>query len=109
MKLIKYSEVAPNLGDAIQTIALQKFLSKNSITCDGYVDRKCMTNDMIVNGWHRHDNELLPKGAKYIGLHTDYKHLANIDTHQDIIIGCRDPYTLDAVNKIKGLKGVLHP
>ena len=107
MKLTKYSEKTPNLGDAIQTIALERFLQKNSITCDGYVDRKCMTDDMIVNGWHRHDNEVLPKRAKYIGIHTDHKHLLNIDTTQDVIVGCRDPYTLDAVNKISGLKGIL--
>jgi hypothetical protein len=107
MNLTKYSEKTPNLGDAIQTIALGRFLKKNSINCDGYVDRKCMTDNMIVNGWHRHDDEKLPKNAKYIGIHTDYNHLLNIDTTQGVIVGCRDPYTLEAVNKINGLNGIL--
>lgn len=106
MKLTKYSEKTPNLGDAIQTIALEEYLIKKSIIIDGYVDRKCMVDDMIINGWHRHDNELLPKKAKYIGIHTDYNHLLNIN-RGDNIIGCRDPYTLDCVNKISGLKGIL--
>jgi len=107
MRLTKYSEKTPNLGDAIQTIALEQFINKNSVYGSGYVDRKCMTNDMIVNGWHRHDDELLPEKAMYIGIHTDYKHLLNIDRDDEIIVGCRDPYTLDCVNQIKGLKGIL--
>jgi hypothetical protein len=108
IKLIKYSEKNPNLGDAIQTITLEEFLKKRSIHIDGYDDRKSMTDDAIVNGWHRFSNELLPKRAKYIGIHTDRKQLLNIDrTQKEVIIGCRDPFTLNEVRKVCGLKGIL--
>jgi exopolysaccharide biosynthesis predicted pyruvyltransferase EpsI len=108
MKLLKYSEKRPNLGDAIQTISLKKFLEKRSIYVDDYDDRSSMTDNAIVNGWHRHSNELLPRQAKYIGIHTDLQHLLNIDTtKKNVIIGCRDPYTLNETSKVKGLKGIL--
>ncbi len=97
-KLVSYSEKKVNIGDAIQTIAIEQFLKSRGIQIDGYVDRKNMTDNMIINGWHRHKNERLPSKAFFIGVHTDRDHLK--DVSKDCTIGCRDEFTLKCAQEL---------
>lgn len=106
MKLVKYSEESVNIGDAMQTIALKDFiLSKYGVDINEYSDRNQMTeDDMIINGWQRHENEKLPEKGIFIGLHSEFKKMTHIK--KDTLIGCRDLFTLNEVNKIPHLKGI---
>jgi len=107
LKLVKYSEKHVNTGDAMQTIALMDFIEREyKIKLDNFQDRSNMTeNDMIINGWHRHRREKLPTEAIYIGLHSDYVMMKYIK--KNTLIGCRDPFTVEQVSKISGLKSLL--
>lgn len=101
MKLVCYSEINTNIGDMLQTISLKKYIESKypSICIDGYCDRKNLENNMIINGWHRNNNETLPHSAMYIGIHTEYKMISNLK--KSTMIGCRDTFTLKEVIKYK--------
>ena len=106
MKLVKYSEKNANIGDAMQTIALMDFIEKKyDIKMSNFEDRSQMTeNDMIINGWHRHQKEKLPNNALYIGLHSDRNMMKNIT--KNTLIGCRDKFTMSEVKKLPHLKSI---
>lgn len=106
MKLVKYSEEFMNIGDVMQTVTLKDFiLDKYKIDINEYSDRNNMSeNDMIVNGWQRHDKEKIPENSIFIGLHSEAKKMKHIK--KDTIIGCRDLFTLKEVEKIPHLKGI---
>ena len=106
MKLVKYSEKNVNTGDVMQTVALIDFIEcKYNIKINNFVDRSSMTeNDMIINGWHRHLREKLPNNAVYIGIHSDSIMMKNIN--KNTLIGCRDGFTMDQVNKLPHLKSI---
>lgn len=106
MKLVSYSEKNLNLGDVLQTITLKDFLkNRYNIDISGYCDRKKMNDDMIINGWHRNNEEMLPKKAFYIGLHSIPEMIINIDKNR--VIGCRDFFTLNSVKKMGNYKTIL--
>lgn len=107
MKLLSYDETICNLGDVLQTIALEAFLqlnySKYNINIDGYCPRSKLdpsTCDMIINGWNRHHRlgEFIPRNALYIGLHSDQQMMRYIN--EDCLVGCRDIFTLNELNKL---------
>lgn len=108
MKLVSYNEENVNIGDALQTLTLQNFIKNNyrDIDIDGYSDRSNLENkNVIINGWHRHDKESLPYEGIFIGIHTEYNKIQNIK--DNTLIGCRDIFTLNEVNKNKKIKGIL--
>ena len=90
-------------------MALKSFIEKNEdkykIRIKGFEDRRGMPNkQMIVNGWHRKKDELLPYEAYYIGIHTTYDMLNTIK--KGTTIGCRDIFTLNQVKRQHKLKGI---
>lgn len=99
MKLVSYFQTNTNIGDMLQTISLKNYIESNypDIIIDGYCDRKNLENNMIINGWHRNKNEVLPHKAMYIGIHTSYNMISSIQTNT--MIGCRDIFTLKEVLK----------
>lgn len=109
VKLISYND-SGNIGDAIQTVALQRFINSVGIKCVGFANRGEIGNvkeTLIVNGWHRGTNinsHKLPKRAIFVGLHAGEEQIKCID--KDITIGCRDWYTKDIADKL-GYKTVL--
>jgi hypothetical protein len=90
MKIIAYKGTK-NLGDAIQTLALMEFCKQYRIRIDGYVFRQELEPNMLINGWHRNQNEPLPPKAIFCGIHADREKVSNID--HKCLIGCRDTWT----------------
>lgn len=103
--LVKYSSSWFNVGDALQTIAMKEFLLRYNIHVDEYRDRKALRSNMVINGWHRNPHEKLPRHAFFVGLHTDAYHLQDVEKGE--MIGCRDEYTLNQVQQVGGLRGIL--
>lgn len=107
-KIIAYKNTL-NLGDAIQSFAMCKFLELNNIKIDIHNDISYRQNlfldyyfnkDMLfVNGWHRKNEEPLPKKGFFVSLHSDINHLKRIDKKS--FVGCRDSFTLDNSHKVK--------
>lgn len=80
-----------NLGDAIQTIAMQRFLETwYDIGSFYYAPRQAMEEGMVVNGWHRNNNEPLPAKAYFAGIHTTSEKLSGIS--ENCLVGCRDSF-----------------
>lgn len=106
-RLISYTD-SGNLGDAIQTVALQKYIERKGFVCKGYEKRGTIAGRsdklLIVNGWHRGEKHDLPKRAIFVGLHAGEEQIKCID--KDITIGCRDLYTW-GIAKSLGYKVVL--
>lgn len=111
-RLISYTD-SGNIGDAIQTVALQRYIEAKGFKCNGYLSRGALNNwivfdknqeTAIVNGWHRNSYHTLPSRAIFVGLHAGEEQIKNID--KDITIGCRDLYTW-GIAKSLGYKAVL--
>ncbi len=111
MKLISYHEQKSNLGDCLQSIALESFIKENkyAIELTGYYKRNEMKkkskNDIIVNGWNRFLNEPLPFNGLFVGLHSDRRMIKSINPQ--LLIGCRDIFTLNELNSLPNHKGIL--
>lgn len=110
-KIIGYKNTI-NLGDAIQSIALYRYLISKNIDIDKNIifrqnlGKKCCANKNIcyINGWHRKKEELLPNKAIFISLHADTDHLSKVD--KSCFVGCRDSWTLDNCREL-GLRSII--
>jgi hypothetical protein len=91
MKLVSYHRTG-NLGDAIQTVALERWLRSRGENIQGHLPRQGLEDGMMINGWHRHSYEPLPARALFLGIHTDRAHLQVVG--KQCKIGARDPWTL---------------
>ena len=98
-----------NLGDAVQTLALIEYLKSINIdlTNINFVDKQALVthhyfnkknSKYIINGWHRREEEPLPKEAFFVSIHASKEHLSLINKNQ--IIGCRDIWTLENCKKL---------
>ena len=109
-KILKYEykDIIPNIGDAIQSLALEEFLNKFNIKISGYTDRSKMEKDTIINGHHRMTNnsfkEAFPKRAIFLGIHSEKEIIKEIE--KGTIVGARDPYTYREIEKTGDLRPI---
>lgn len=124
--IASYKVSTNNLGDHIQIIANLNLLKKYGLTPQVYIDRdneikklnkqsNCFKKIyLIMNGWHRRNNEQWPPNAKicplFIAFHIRLKACPYILNKNSLEyfknnepIGCRDPFTNNLLNK-NGIK-----
>lgn len=77
-----------NLGDAIQTVAMIRFLQTQKIPWQGFVNRAQLEPHMLINGFQNYTYEPLPYQALFVGVHASNKQWQNIDKR--LTVGCRD-------------------